>query len=44
MSKITLDLVKLIEQAAPQVVESVDPLLLQQWLDRNAGAVQVVII
>lgn len=44
MSQITIDLVKLIEQAMPQVVESVDPLLLRQWLDRNTGAAQAVIV
>ena len=44
MSKITIDLVKLIEQAAPQVFRSVDPLLLQQWLDRNTGVAQPVTV
>lgn len=44
MSQITIDLVKLIKQAAPQVCGSVDFLLLRQWLDRNAGAAQPVII
>lgn len=44
MSKVTIDLVKLIEQVVPQVVGSVDPLLLQQWLSRNTGAAQAVIV
>jgi hypothetical protein len=44
MSKITIDLVKLIEQAAPQVFGSIDPVLLQQWLNRNSGVVQSVIV
>ena len=44
MSKITIDLVKLIEQAAPQVFGAVDFLLLQQWLDSNTGAAQPVIV
>ena len=44
MSKVTIDLVKLIEQAVPLVVGSVDPPLLQQWLSRNTGAAQVVIV
>lgn len=38
MSRIKIDLVKLIEQAAPQIFESIDPLLLQQWLSHNTGA------
>ena len=42
MSKVTIDLVKLIEQALPQVVGSVDLLLLQQWLSRNTGAAHAV--
>jgi hypothetical protein len=42
MSKITIDLVKLIEQAAPQVFGSVDPQLLRQWLECNTGVVQPV--
>ena len=37
MNKITIDLVKLLEQAVPQVFGSIDPLLLQQWLSHNAG-------
>ena len=44
MSKITIDLVKLIEQAGPQVFGAVDSLLLQQWLDSNTGAAQPVIV
>jgi hypothetical protein len=44
MSKITIDLVKLIEQAAPQVFGSVDPLLLQQWLGHNIAVEQPVTI
>ena len=44
MSKITIDLVKLIEQAASQVSESAAPTLLQQWLDRNIGAEQFVTV
>jgi hypothetical protein len=37
MNKITIDLVKLLEQAVPQVFGSIEPLLLQQWLSHNAG-------
>lgn len=44
MSKITIDLVKLIEQATSQVSESAAPVLLQQWLDRNIGAEQFVTV
>jgi hypothetical protein len=44
MRKITLDLVKLIKQAVPQISGSVDPLLLQQWLRHNIGTEQVVTI
>jgi hypothetical protein len=44
MSKITVDLVKLIEQAVPQICGSVEPLLLQQWLGYNIGAEQPVTI
>jgi hypothetical protein len=44
MSKITLDLVKLIEQIKPQVSGSADHLLLQQWLARNAGTKQTVTV
>ncbi|MFC1975579.1 hypothetical protein ACFLXQ_04200 [Chloroflexota bacterium] len=44
MSKITIDLVKLIEQAAPQVLGSIDPLLLQQWQGRNTGTEQPVTV
>lgn len=38
MNTITIDLVKLVEQAAPQAIGSVNPLLLQQWLGHNTGA------
>ena len=44
MTKITIDLVKLIEQAVPQVFESIDPLLLQQWLAINSGTNQPVTV
>ena len=44
MSKITVDLVKLIEQAVPQICGSIDRLLLQQWLGHNIGAEQPVTI
>jgi hypothetical protein len=44
MSKITVDLVKLIEQAMPQICGSVEHLLLQQWLGYNIGAEQPVTI
>ncbi|MBE7549901.1 MAG: hypothetical protein HS126_02335 [Anaerolineales bacterium] len=44
MSKVTIDLVKLIEQVVPQVVGSVDSLLLQQWLSRNSRTAQAVIV
>ena len=44
MSKITVDLVKLIEQAVPQICGSVEHLLLQQWLGYNVGAEQPVTI
>jgi hypothetical protein len=44
MGKITIDLVKLIEQAVAQVSGSVDPLLLQQWLDCNTGAEQPITV
>lgn len=44
MNRITIDLVKLIEQTAPQVFGSVDPRLLRQWLEYNTGAAQPVII
>ena len=38
MSKITIDLTKVVELAMSQVRESVDSLLLQAWLDGNSGA------
>jgi len=44
LSTVTIDLVKLIAQVVPQVVGSVDPLLLQQWLSRNSGAAQAVTV
>ncbi len=44
MSKITIDLIKLVELAMPQVRESVDPLLLQRWLDGNRGAAHPVTV
>ena len=44
MGKITIDLVKLIEQARAQISGSVDPLLLQQWLARNTGAERPVTV
>jgi hypothetical protein len=40
MSKITIDPVKLIEQIMPQLLETVDPLLLQQWLNHNTDVKQ----
>lgn len=40
MSKITIDPVKLIEQIMPQLLERVDPLLLQQWLNHNTDVKQ----
>ena len=42
MSKITIDLIKLIEQAIPQVIGAVDSRLLLQWLARNSGTEQMV--
>jgi hypothetical protein len=44
MSKITIDLTKLVELAMPQVRESVDPLLLQRWLDANSDAAHPVTV
>jgi hypothetical protein len=44
MSKITIDLVKLIEQAVPQVFGSINPLLLQQWLSHNSGTEQLITV
>jgi hypothetical protein len=44
LSTVTVDLVKLVEQVVLQVVGSVDPLLLQQWLSRNSGTAQAVIV
>ena len=44
MGKMTIDLVKLIEQAMVQISGSVDPLLLQQWLARNTDAERPVTI
>jgi hypothetical protein len=44
LSTVTIDLVKLIEQVVPQVVGSVAPPLLQQWLSRNSGTAQAVIV
>lgn len=44
MSKITIDLAKLVELAMSQVDESVDPLLLQQWLDYNNGAAHPITV
>ena len=44
MRKVTVDLVKLIEQAVPQISRSRDALLLQQWLEHNTGTEQPVTI
>ena len=44
MSTITIDLTKLVELAMPQVRESVDPLLLQRWLDANSDAAHPVTV
>lgn len=44
MGKLTIDLVKLLEQALAQISGSVDPVLLQQWLARNTGAERPVIV
>lgn len=44
MSKITIDLTKLVELAISQVGGSVDPRLLQRWLDCNIGAAHPVTV
>ena len=44
VSKITIDLIKLIEQAVPQVIGATDSRLLLQWLARNSGTEQMVTI
>ncbi len=44
MSKITIDLTKLVELAMSQVGGSVDPQLLQRWLDCNKGAAHLVTV
>ena len=44
MNKITIDLTKLVEQAMSQVGGSVDPRLLQRWLDGNIGAAHPVTV
>ena len=44
VSKITVDLIKLIEQAIPQVIGAVDSRLLMQWLARNSDTEQMVTI
>ncbi len=44
MSKMTIDLTKLVELAMSQVRESVDSLLLQRWLDGNNGAAHPVTV
>lgn len=44
VSKITIDLVKLIEQAIPQIIEADDARLLLQWLARKADTEQMVTI
>ena len=44
MNKITIDLTKFVEMAMSQVGGSVDPLLLQRWLDCNIGAAHPVTI
>lgn len=44
MNEVTIDLIKLIEQAAPQIGGAVDPLLLQQWLSHNVDAILPVAI
>ncbi len=44
MNKITIDLTKLVELAISQVGGSVDPLLLQRWLDCNIGAAHPVTV
>ena len=44
MSKITVDLTKLVELAMSQVGGSIDTLLLQRWLDGNIGAAHPVTV
>ena len=44
MNEITIDLTKLVELAMSQVGGSVDPLLLQRWLDCNIGAAHPVTV
>ena len=44
MNKITIDLTKLVELAMSQVGGSVEPLLLQRWLDCNIGAAHPVTV
>lgn len=44
MSKITIDLIKLIEQVVPQVIGAVDSRLLLQWLAHNSGTEQMVTV
>lgn len=44
MTKVTIDLVKLIEQAVPQVFGSVELQLLEQWLGHNSGTERLVTI
>jgi hypothetical protein len=44
MNKITIDLTKLVELAMSQVGGSIDPLLLQRWLDGNIGAAHPVTV
>ena len=44
MSKITINLVKLIEQAVTQVSEPAGPVLLHQWLEGNIDAEQLVTV
>jgi hypothetical protein len=44
MSRITINLAKLIEQSAPRVSEPASPILLRQWLDQNIGAEQLVTV
>jgi hypothetical protein len=44
MSKITIDLTRVVELTMSQVRESVDSLLLQRWLDGNSGAAHPVTV
>jgi hypothetical protein len=44
MNNITIDLTKVVELSMSQVRESVDPLLLQGWLDGNSGAAHPVTV